>query len=208
MVRFGRLTARTPTQLRSGGKVVWECLCDCGTLCTAASNHLSDGRRVSCGCAKLAGHQLIAKTPRHGHYVGNKPSPTYVSWSSMNSRCNNLNVPDFHRYGGRGISICDRWKDFALFLEDMGERPLGTSLDRKDVNGNYLQDNCTWSTPAQQSRNTRTNRWLCAFGKRQVLKDWCIEFSIPQKTITDRLGRGLTLEQAIALGSNQSARIL
>lgn len=97
----------------------------------------------------------------HGHALGKVPSPTYRSWASMRNRCLNANTPDFPRYGGRGITICDHWSDFAAFLKDMGERPsLRHSIDRRNNDGNYEPDNCRWATYAEQRRNQPRNRMV------------------------------------------------
>ncbi len=126
--RFGRLVAQYPTEKRSGNKVVWACLCDCGKTAEAAINHLRDGRRVSCGCAKIAGNRRFLAKTRHGHYANGKPSPTYYSWESMLSRCKYPYVNGYKNYGGRGIKVCKRWQKFENFLADMGERPLSWPL--------------------------------------------------------------------------------
>jgi hypothetical protein len=146
--RFGRLVALEPTEKRSGHKVVWRCQCDCGNECLVAVNHLNDGRRVSCGCAKLGNR----RAEKHGHYG----SPTWRSWSSMKTRCGNRNVKEFQRYGGRGIKVCDRWEYLDNFLQDMGDRPSGRTLDRIDNDGNYEPGNCRWATWSQQRINQRS----------------------------------------------------
>ena len=96
---------------------------------------------------------------KHGHSLRNgKPSPIYQSWKAMKARCQNPNHPDYNYYGGRGIKVCERWMDFANFLEDMGEKPKGLTLDRVDNNGDYEPSNCRWATPKQQAQNKRDHK--------------------------------------------------
>jgi hypothetical protein len=96
-----------------------------------------------------------AKT-RHGHSANGKLSPTYNSWIAMKRRCSDSTRKNYEEYGGRGITYCERWKSFDNFLTDMGERPEGMTLDRKDTNGNYEPGNCRWATASQQIRNRRS----------------------------------------------------
>jgi hypothetical protein len=91
----------------------------------------------------------------HGHAIGGKPTPTYESWNAMLDRCLSEWCPDYARYGAKGITVCDRWLNFENFLADMGERPLGTTLDRKDNSGNYEPSNCRWADSTVQHRDQR-----------------------------------------------------
>ena len=95
---------------------------------------------------------------RHGHAIGGKPSPTYRSWTAMIARCTYPSQPQYESYGGRGISVCERWRSFDNFLADMGERPAGTTLDRIDNDGTYEPGNCRWATPTEQQTNKRPGR--------------------------------------------------
>jgi len=147
--RFGRLIVveRAPNR----GKLThWRCRCDCGKAHTVYSGYLKDGRTKSCGCLRS---DLLSI---HGHAKG-KCSRTYRSWKKMRDRCTNVRHRHYSYYGGRGINVCERWlHSFANFLADMGERPLGTTLDRRENDGNYEPGNCRWATWSQQMRNRRS----------------------------------------------------
>jgi len=117
----------------------------------------------------------------------------------MRKRCYNPSNKQYKDYGGRGIKVCDRWLDnkhgFENFLQDMGPRPSSKhSIERRDNNGNYCPENCYWATKKEQSRNTRRNCWLSAYGKTIILTDWAQELACHYTVIIYHLRRGKTME--------------
>lgn len=148
--RSGRLIV---VRYVGGNWASWECKCDCGNLVVVPGCNLRSIRKPtkSCGCF-LKDWNLIHKM-KHGFFG----TPEYKTWDSIKQRCLNSAAGDFPRYGGRGITVCDRWKDsFPNFLADMGPRPIGTSIERKDNSKGYSPDNCYWATPTEQNRNRAT----------------------------------------------------
>lgn len=131
-------------------KVQFCCVCECGQECIVGKEKLLNGEQKSCGCYRKQGlHKVV-----HGEKIGGAESPTYKSWRCMKGRCGNVNDPYFHRYGGRGITVCDRWMhSYENFRADMGERPVGKTIDRINNDGNYEPSNCRWATVAEQNRN-------------------------------------------------------
>lgn len=154
--RFGRLLVLMPTSRRAFRGVVWECLCDCGSIRYVRSQHLRSGNSRSCGCLTKDMHPV-----KHGLARKNKPPhPLYSTWASMLARCRDSNRPNYKWYGGRGIMVCERWLDFEAFLKDVGPKPAPEfSLDRIDPDGNYEPGNVRWATQAQQVRN-RSRRMM------------------------------------------------
>lgn len=150
--KFGRLSfIRTFDQGWSESK------CECDRVWVGRTACVLRGSTRSCGCLK---REIIAAGRAHFvHGHGSKHDPTHRAWLEMRRRCNNPNCISFERYGARGIKVCERWDSFANFLEDMGARPPGLSLDRIENNGNYEPDNCKWSTAKEQANNRRKRRW-------------------------------------------------
>lgn len=126
-------------------------------------------------------------------------SPTYVSWQAMHQRCSNPKQSRYENYGGRGITIVPEWSDFTVFLRDMGERPDGTTLERKKVEEGYSPGNCCWATRTEQQRNTTKTRWLTYNGETLCLMDWAERLGIKAKTLRARIDdQGWSVEQALA----------
>ena len=134
---------------------------------------------------------------KHGHRREKATSPTWLSWRAMVERCTNPGAADYPRYGGRGIRVCDRWRDFTAFLADMGERPRGTTLDRRDVNGHYERGNCRWATAKEQGRNKRGSLLLTFDGRTQCLSAWAEETGLDRTTLRYRLKKGWPIERAL-----------
>lgn len=123
-------------------------------------------------------------------------TPEYKSWGQMLNRCRNPNAHNFKHYGGRGVTVCERWKQFANFLADMGPRPHGHSIDRRDNNGNYEPGNCFWATKEEQARNKRTSRSIECRGRRMRLQEAAEIVGISRQRLMSRLDSGWTDYQA------------
>ena len=190
---FGRLTVVRRAG-SSGGRVVWECLCECGVAVEVVSHALASGHTKSCGCWK---DERNPSTPqKHGHARrGTKLTPTYKTWQAMMTRCYNPQVKSFKDYGGRGIKVCDGWHYFENFLAYMGERPDDMTLERKNTHGNYEPGNCRWATRTEQNRNTRANYMVEFLGVRMTQAEFAERIGMKQSTVSYRLRHRWTLDQ-------------
>lgn len=141
---------------------------------------------------------------KHGAAVGNKRTPEYSSWQSMRARCHNPNAKRYERYGGRGIRVCEAWSDFAQFLRDMGPRPKGHTLERKNNDGNYEPTNCKWATPKEQQNNTCLTVYVEHDGKRQTLAQWSDETGVSLVALRARYDRGWSIDQMLNPDTDRS----
>lgn len=183
---FGKLKVVGYVGKDAFGDSFWQCHCDCGRVAPAvAGNNLKSGRTGSCGCEQ------------HGNRGKAKE---YTAWNAIRARCCNPNSIQYADYGGRGVLMCDRWKEsFESFLADMGPKPgPGYSIDRfPDNNGNYEPGNCRWATRTEQNRNKRNNRMLTFNGVTKSMAQWAEETGISYFVLRSRKQRGWSDEDAL-----------
>lgn len=191
--RFGRLLVTSFSGINKQQHSTWNCICDCGTQCTVVGTKLTRGNTQSCGC--LNREAVRAKNTTHGysrHYLWN----TYYK---MLDRCHNPKSNLYERYGNRGITVCQRWRDsFADFIADMGDRPQNCTIDRIDNDGPYSPDNCRWATIAEQNRNTRQNHTLTYMNETLTITEWAARLNMSPGTIKSRLRYGWSTEQTLS----------
>ena len=192
------------TVLSYVGKVnerhMWACLCDCGTEKVIASGDFKKKTNPtqSCGCVCAAVNS--AKATTHGHHRNKTPTREYRTWKSMIARTTNANIPGADRYILRGITVCDRWLKFENFLDDMGPRPRGMSLDRIDNDLGYFADNCRWATARDQANNRSNTHRVLFRGEFRTIRQIADQSGLPLAAIRSRIHKGIEPEQAIAMG--------
>lgn len=190
--RYGRLAPLFPTLDRTGHRF-WICLCDCGRYAYPTASSLASGKSRSCGC--LRAERNAQGTLSHG--MSN--TREWLAWKEMRRRCLSPNRKCYANYGGRGITVCDRWAEFADFFADMGTCPPGGTLERDDVNGNYEPGNCRWIPKSEQALNTRRNLFVVIDGERMALSVACRRLGLRYGRVRDRISvLGWTPEQALS----------
>lgn len=187
--KIGKLTVVNRSHKR-GTFTYWECLCECSKKTIVRSDNLRSKHTKSCGCLKATSNGITKRYPYE-----------YSSWGSMRRRCTNPKDKAYKDYGGRGIKVCNRWMfSFKNFIQDMGRKPKGYSIERINNNGNYEPSNCKWATQEEQNNNKRGGfrcRYLTFGGKTLNLVGWSRVTGLPYTTITKRLALGWSLEKAL-----------
>jgi len=170
------------------------CRCVCGEERTLQWQNVRRGLSKSCGCAKVELISNANATHRLSH------TPMWICWQAMKRRCLNTTSKSYPNYGGRGITVCERWlHDVAAFAADMGPRPYGYTIERIDNDGNYEPANCRWATRAEQLRNTRRNNYVTVNGTRMTIAEAAREVGVGRTTIEARLRKGWTEQAALGL---------
>ena len=187
--RFGRLLVLEPRQAGCINKRKWLCKCDCGSIKVIRERMMKRGQVRSCGC--------LRKEMMTVH--GKSRTTLYRRWQSMLDRCNNKACKLYHRYGGRGITVCERWKsNFDNFLADMGAPSPGMELDRINNDGNYEPNNCRWATKKENNRNKEYHRYVETPSGRMTAAEAAERFGLTAVTMAARSIRGLTGAELVA----------
>ena len=190
---YGRLTiiGIDPTRTNKNKAHKRICQCSCGKLKMVISAHLASGETQSCGC--LQKERASASSRTHGQ----TRTKAYSTWVGMKTRCYNKKDKEYNNYGGRGIYVSDAWQSFENFFSSMGEKPVGKSLERKDNNGPYSEENCIWASLSTQSRNKRTTHFLTLEGTTLCMKDWSKKLGMNYGTLCHRIRSGWSVERAL-----------
>lgn len=179
----------------------WKCVCDCGKEKIVTTISLTSGGSKSCGCRR---NELIVK---YNTDHGLSYSKAYRTWARIKDRCFNPNSDSYEYYGGRGITVCERWMEFKNFFSDMGHPPTTKhTINRIDNNGNYEPGNCEWSTHSDQMRNTRVNRIFSRNGETKCAAEWAEIFGMDYHFLMGRIKKGWDFKDALTRPKRKMAR--
>lgn len=190
---FGRLKALSFKYVKNKNSY-WKCICECGKVVIVSYANLMRGKTKSCGC--LNKELTIKRNLIHGK----TNTRLYRIWENMRTRCYNSKTINFHLYGGRGIKVCEEWKnDFISFYNwaMYNGYKKGLSIDRIDNDGNYEPKNCRWATEKQQSRNTRTNRLIKIRGEIHCFSEWVEKLKLTQSALRYRINKNWSEERIL-----------
>ena len=199
--RFGRLQVIAQAANDSENRAVWRCRCDCGGTRDVKAANLMRGETRSCGCLgretrKRNGDK--AGVAQAHPFSKSAMLSEYRTWEAMLARCYRPDAQGFANYGGRGIEVCVQWREsFEQFARDMGPRPAGHSIERKQNDGNYEPDNCRWATRIEQANNRRTNRRISVDGQTMTVAQWARHLGVSCHVIHTRIYIGMDAVEAV-----------
>ena len=172
---------------------MWECKCDCGNTVVVHQQNLTNGHTKSCGCYNK--ELAIERNTTHGD-TNNR---IYRIWHDMMLRCNSQKHKSYKLYGGKGISVCESWKDYNNFKKWAIENGYSDnlSIDRKDGSGNYEPSNCRWASIVEQNNNTSRNLMFTIEGETKSLAEWCKEYNVPYSRVHGRVYDGWNIVDAL-----------
>lgn len=199
--RFGKLICKKDIG-RMSGRVVWLCLCDCGKESKVVSSNLLRGHISSCGCSR--NDNPAGTTHGLSMNADKRKTRLYSVWIQMRQRCLNSKNKSYHRYGGRGISVCKEWDDYAAFhlwaMANGYHNDL--TIERINNNGNYEPDNCKWATHKEQGQNSSRNRLITFCGNTRTLGQWADLIGMHHDALRERLDNGWSVEKALTTPVN------
>lgn len=192
--RFGRLTVISRASNINGKISAWTCRCDCGTIKVVRGYDLRSGGTKSCGCYRR--DAMVKASTHHGM----SDTRLYRIWCDIKNRCYSSKVPNYSNYGGRGIRVCDDWMDPSKFFEWAKQSGYSDDLtiERIDIDGDYTPSNCKWITLSEQQFNKTTSRIIEINGESKCLREWCVVYDMPYKTVHHRINN-LGWEPLVAL---------
>lgn len=191
--KFGRLTVIEQATSNNKNRTMWRCVCECGNETIVYSYHLRNGSSTSCGCFR---REVASNRTTHGK----TNSRIYHIWAMMKERCFCPTLEAYENYGGRGITVCDEWKnDFQAFYDWAIANGYKDDLtiDRINVDGNYEPSNCRWSTMEEQANNKRNNHYLTARGETKTVAQWSKTLGLKIQVIRSRIHYGWTDEDVL-----------
>lgn len=203
--KYGRYTVLEYVGQNKDHKAVWKCQCECGTIKNVSGKELRSGKTKSCRCyirEKSLENPALWK-PKHG--LSNHP--LHQIWRDIKMRCDNPNMENYKHYGGRGIKMCDEWKDFQAFYDWSMKNGYekGLSIDRIDTNGNYSPENCRWASMKVQQNNRRNNKILTINGETKTMSEWADFYSMKYTVVKSRIKNGWEPIDALTIPINATA---
>lgn len=193
--QFGHLTVTGPSEKASNGGTKWWCQCDCGEKILVWAEVLKRSPNM---CCRTCRNKVISEARTTHGQSGIVKTETYRTWLNMRGRCNSESHQSYKHYGGRGIQVCERWNSFGAFLSDMGERPDGMTIERKNNDGNYEPENCVWATDKEQCNNRRSNVFIEFNGLSLTYSQWAEKLNIDKTVIRQRHLKGWPIDRVLS----------